>query len=79
MGILFLSALVTALTQVAKKTLNINKRYIPVTAILIAFIIMFVYIYFSSVKIEWIAIQNALIAGLGSVGLWEIGTKTIGK
>ena len=74
------SGLVLGLVQVVKITFSLSKRYVPVTALVVSLLVVGVAAYFEKVSLSWDVIQNALIAGLSSVGLWEFGkTSVMGK
>ena len=70
-----MGALVLAVTQLFKITLNISKRYIPITSVLTAVILFSLYAYFNHLGFTWEILTQGLIAGLTASGLWS-GLKT---
>lgn len=79
MEIFILSALTVGLVQVIKKATGLASRFIPLLAVFIAILLSYMFVYFSGLSMTWELLQLAFMAGLGSVGLWEVGTKTMGK
>lgn len=72
-AILPVAGLVTALVQVAKITLDLSQRYIPLAALLIGAIV--------GILLVQLSILGAFVGiavGLASIGLWEVGTNTLG-
>lgn len=66
--------LVTGLTTVVKRTLELEKRYVPATAVVIGALAGIVVIEFS------LAGGTAgIVVGLAATGLWEVGKQSFKK
>lgn len=66
-----LSAFIVAITQVAKMTFGLTRRYIPITSLLISFALICAFAFYSNVSLTWEMVANAMIAGLTACGLWS--------
>lgn len=65
------------LVQVGKIAFKLAKRWIPLFSVLLALIVWIAYAYFTKAPIGWELISQALIAGLASCGLWDLGKVTV--
>ena len=75
MDIVLMGGLVLGLTQIAKETLGIAKRYVPVTALFLSLVIFGLYAYLTKVALDWSVVSTAVVTALTAVGLWS-GTKS---
>lgn len=79
MNIIILGAIVLAITQLVKITVNMTSRYVPLTSLIVALAIFLLAAVLSKTTVSWDLVQNAIITGLTAGGLWS-GTKaTIGE
>ena len=72
-----LSGLVLGLTQVVKMTVNLNSKYIPAVAIVISIVLLLGYALWGKIPFEWKFVEESLVVGLASVGLWSGVKNTI--
>ena len=72
-----MAGLVLGLTQVAKVTVGINKRFVPLTALLLSLVVFYLYAYLNKVPLDWTLVSTAIITALSSVGLWSSAKNTI--
>lgn len=68
---ILIGGIVLGLTQLVKITLNISKRYIPLTALLISLIVYGASAYLSNLVVDWVFVSSAIVTALTSVGLWS--------
>lgn len=71
MEFITLSAFVVGITQVLKMTFGITSRYIPIVSLVVSFLIICSFAYYSKVPLNWDMISNSIIAGLMAVGMWS--------
>ena len=72
--LLISAAIVTALVQLMKKTVGLDKikDWIEWVALLLGVIVFFVYCKSNEVPVTiWTAISNGVIVGLSSIGLYQ--------
>lgn len=77
MEFLILSAIVVGFVECAKMA-GLNTRYAPLLAILVSVGAIFLYSFLEKMPLNWVMVQNGLIAGLSAVGLYS-GVKTTVK
>lgn len=75
MEILTISGVVLALTQITKITFGLSKRYIPVTALVVACIVIGAISFFGKTPISLETVSLALISAFTAGGVWS-GVKT---
>lgn len=72
--------IVLGIVQAVKSAFGLSKRVIPLTAIIVSLVVVLIATFLDSAVLNWEVIQNALIAGLSAVGLWETTkTSVLGK
>lgn len=74
MDTVILSGIILGLTQVAKITIGISKRYVPVTVLLITALVFGGAAYLSKLALDWTMVSSALVVALSAMGMWA-GTK----
>lgn len=80
MNTLLLAGLVLSIVQILKTSFKISSRYIPlVSLILMAFIMLFAWIYTGYPKVSLDVIVTNLVAVLTAMGLYSGAKATIGK
>ena len=72
-----LGAVIVGVVQVLKKTFAIPTRYVPITAVVVSLVLLTGAVIVDDTAVSWATIQNALIAGLSAVGLYETATKVV--
>lgn len=70
-----MGALIVALTQLFKVTLNVSKRYIPITTVVMSLVVFSLYTLLTGLDFTWEILSSSLMAGLTACGLWS-GVKT---
>lgn len=69
-----LVSIVIGLTEVIKRATGLEKRYIPLLAVILGIVLSFVGTYLGVISAPLI---SGIVAGLMSCGLWDLGKKTI--
>ncbi len=72
---ILLGAIIVGLTELAKKTIGMTSRYVPLTTLVISAIIFSVFAIFAPVHVDWAFISSAIVVSLTSMGLFS-GVKT---
>lgn len=67
-----LAGVVTGLTEVLKRTLNLEDRYVPFAAVLMGGVVGWLLVLPTA-----LGIIVGICLGLSSVGLWEFGKTTV--
>lgn len=69
--LIVLSAIVLGLIQVIKITVGIVPRWIPLSALIVTFGIIFLYVWIKQIPLTWEFIENGFMVALSAVGLWS--------
>lgn len=64
--------IITGLTEVVKRAVKLEKRFVPLVAVLLGVILM---VGLNGFTPE--SITEAIVAGLAASGLWDLGKKTV--
>lgn len=78
MEILTISGVVLALTQIAKVTFGLSKRYIPVSALIISGLVIGAIAWVSKMPITGELVSQALISAFVAGGVWSNVKATFG-
>ena len=70
---IYLVPIILAVVQAVKLT-GVNRKWLPLTAVVLGIIGGLV---FQGSDID--SILNSIITGLAATGLWEVGTRSVGK
>ncbi|PAD37096.1 holin [Terribacillus saccharophilus] len=71
-----ISPIVIALVQLIKKTITVNKRYLPLISLLIGILVGFLAWPFTDMDVV-LRLWSGGFAGLAASGLYSLGKKTI--
>ncbi|PAE07618.1 holin [Terribacillus saccharophilus] len=71
-----ISPIVIALVQLIKKTITVNKRYLPLISLLIGILVGFLTWPFTDMDVV-LRLWSGGFAGLAASGLYSLGKKTI--
>jgi Bacteriophage A118-like holin, Hol118 len=71
-----ISPIVIALVQLIKKTIAVNKRYLPLISLLIGILVGFLAWPFTDMDVV-LRLWSGGFAGLAASGLYSLGKKTI--
>lgn len=75
MDTIILGGIILGITQLAKITLGVSKRYIPITCFVVSAIVFGTAALLSKTIIDWTFVSSALVVALTAMGLWS-GTKS---
>lgn len=64
-------AIVVGLTEILKKTVNLNPRYIPLSTLIITFGIITLFTLLKHLPFTWEVVERGFIVALTAVGLWS--------
>lgn len=71
MDLIIFGGLVLGLTEIVKRTLGLQSKYIPLSALVITAILATTYTLASNLPFTWELVQNTLVVALTSVGLFS--------
>ena len=77
MDIILVGGIVLGLTQLVKITVNVSKRYIPLTALILSGVVFGVAAYLNNIVVDWAYVSTAIVTALTSVGLWSSVKNTV--
>ena len=78
MEILTISGVVLALTQIAKVTFGLSKKYIPVSALIVSCIVISAIAFLGKMPLTGELISQALISAFVAGGVWSNVKATFG-
>jgi hypothetical protein len=71
MDLILVGALVVGITQLFKIGFGTQKKYIPMTALIISIVLFALYIFTTKATLSWEMVTNCLMVALSSVGLYS--------
>ena len=73
-----MGGVVLALTEAVKRTLGLNGRYVPITSLVLSFVLFFIAGHLQDVSVSWETVMSAITVGLMSGGIWSGVKSTAG-